>query len=40
MMLVLACVPVPLRQILEMTRADHVLRVFDTVADAEAALSS
>ncbi|WP_342786973.1 STAS domain-containing protein [Streptomyces tailanensis] len=38
--LVLACVPVPLRQILEMTGADQVLRVFDTVADAEAALSS
>jgi anti-anti-sigma factor len=34
--LVLACVPEPLRRILEMTGADHVLRVFDTVADAEA----
>ncbi|MGJ5751572.1 anti-anti-sigma factor [Streptomyces puniciscabiei] len=38
--LVLACVPVPLRQILQMTRADQVLPTFDTVADAEAALSS
>lgn len=34
--LVLACVPESLRGILEMTGADHVLRVFDTVADAEA----
>ncbi|MBT2457280.1 STAS domain-containing protein [Streptomyces sp. ISL-86] len=34
--LVLACVPNPLQRILEMTGADHVLRVFDTVADAEA----
>ncbi|MFF5506511.1 STAS domain-containing protein [Streptomyces roseolus] len=38
--LVLACVPVTLRRILEMTGADQVLRVFATVADAEAALSS
>ncbi|MFB1044140.1 STAS domain-containing protein [Streptomyces chrestomyceticus] len=34
--LVLACVPDPLRRILEMTGADHVLRAFDTVTDAEA----
>ncbi|CAK7284797.1 STAS domain-containing protein [Streptomyces misionensis] len=38
--LVLACVPAPLRRILEMTGADQVLRVFDTVADAEATLGS
>ncbi|MFD3839801.1 STAS domain-containing protein [Streptomyces sp. NPDC058642] len=35
--LVLACVPDPLRRTLERTGAGHVLRVFDTVADAEAA---
>ena len=34
--LVLACVPESLRRILQMTGVDHVLRVFDTVADAEA----
>jgi anti-anti-sigma factor len=34
--LVLACVPEPVRRTLEMTGADHILRVFDTVADAEA----
>lgn len=34
--LVLACVPEPLRQILEMTGASQVLRVFATVTDAEA----
>ena len=34
--LVLACVPKPVRRILEMTGADQLLRVFDTVADAEA----
>ncbi|WP_327714144.1 STAS domain-containing protein [Streptomyces sp. NBC_00490] len=34
--LVLACVPAPLRRTLQMTGADHVLRVFDTVADAQA----
>ncbi|WP_344403474.1 STAS domain-containing protein [Streptomyces longisporus] len=34
--LVLACVPDALRRILEMTGADHVLRVFDTVTEAEA----
>ncbi|MER6187066.1 STAS domain-containing protein [Streptomyces sp. NPDC001652] len=34
--LVLACVPEPVRRTLEMTGADHVLRVFDTVAAAEA----
>ncbi|WP_018560456.1 MULTISPECIES: hypothetical protein [unclassified Streptomyces] len=39
-MLVLTDVPDQLRRILEITGADHVLRVFDTVADAEAALSS
>ncbi|MEV5012052.1 STAS domain-containing protein [Streptomyces sp. NPDC056159] len=38
--LVLACVPGPLHRILEMTGADQVLRVFATVDDAEAALSS
>ncbi|MGV9351577.1 STAS domain-containing protein [Streptomyces spiralis] len=38
--LVLACVPHRLHRILEMTGADQVLRVFDTVADAEAALRS
>ncbi|MFF0041683.1 STAS domain-containing protein [Streptomyces mirabilis] len=37
--LVLACVSLPLSRILEMTGADQVLRVFDTVSDAEAALS-
>ncbi|MFH8991336.1 STAS domain-containing protein [Streptomyces sp. NPDC017940] len=35
--LMLACVPKPLRRILEMTGADQCLRVCDTVADAEAA---
>ncbi len=34
--LVLACVSEPLRWIFEMTGVDHVLRVFDTVTDAEA----
>jgi anti-anti-sigma factor len=34
--LVLACVPDPVRGFLELTGADQVLRVFDTVADAEA----
>ncbi|MFF4277145.1 STAS domain-containing protein, partial [Streptomyces sp. NPDC001536] len=34
--LVLACVPDPVRRLLELTEADQVLRVFDTVADAEA----
>ncbi|MBT2423502.1 STAS domain-containing protein [Streptomyces sp. ISL-22] len=34
--LVLACVPDLLRRVLEMTGADRVLRVFDTVTDAEA----
>lgn len=38
--LVLASVPGPLGRLLEMTRVDRVLRVFDTVADAEAALTS
>jgi anti-sigma B factor antagonist len=38
--LVLACVPGTLQRVLEMTGADQVLRVFDTVTDAEAALSS
>ncbi|MGQ4420715.1 hypothetical protein ACN6LA_001004 [Streptomyces sp. SAS_269] len=37
---VLAFVPGPLRRLLEMTGADQILRVFGTVADAEAALSS
>ncbi|WP_327721908.1 STAS domain-containing protein [Streptomyces sp. NBC_00490] len=35
--LVLACVPAPVRRLLELTGADQALRVFDTVADAEAA---
>ncbi|WP_369174459.1 STAS domain-containing protein [Streptomyces sp. R28] len=34
--LVLACVPEPLRRILQMTGADQLLRVYDTVTDAEA----
>lgn len=34
--LVLACVPAPVRRIVEMTGTDQVLRVFDTVTDAEA----
>jgi anti-anti-sigma factor len=34
--LVLACVPEPLQLILRITGVNHVLRVFDTVADAEA----
>lgn len=38
--LVLACVPGKLHRVLEMTGADQVLRVFATVAVAEAALSS
>jgi anti-sigma B factor antagonist len=33
---VLACVPEPLRRILEMTGANQLLRVYDTVTDAEA----
>ncbi|MFG2794620.1 STAS domain-containing protein [Streptomyces sp. NPDC048419] len=35
--LVVACVPPHLRTLLQMTGADQVLRVFATVADAEAA---
>ncbi len=38
--LVLACVPDKLHRVLEMTGADQVLRVFATVAEAEAALSN
>ncbi|MEU9167000.1 STAS domain-containing protein [Streptomyces sp. NPDC048420] len=34
--LVLVCVPGTLHRVLEMTRADQILRVFDTVAEAEA----
>ncbi|MFC8091885.1 STAS domain-containing protein [Streptomyces sp. NPDC057301] len=34
--LVVACVPEHLRRVLEMTGVDQVLRMFDTVADAEA----
>ncbi|WP_370270544.1 STAS domain-containing protein [Streptomyces sp. V4I8] len=34
--LVLACVPEPLGRILEMTGANQLLRVYDTVAEAEA----
>lgn len=33
---VLACVPEPLRRILQMTGADQLLQVYDTVTDAEA----
>jgi anti-anti-sigma factor len=36
--LVLACVLEPVREALEMTGTDQVLRVFDSVADAEAAI--
>ncbi|MFF3919210.1 STAS domain-containing protein [Streptomyces sp. NPDC001852] len=38
-LLALACVPGSVRRILEITAADQVLRIFDTVADAVAALS-
>ncbi|MGW7210509.1 STAS domain-containing protein [Streptomyces sp. NPDC054837] len=38
--LVLACVPEPVQRTLETTGADHALRVFDTVADAEAVFAS
>ncbi|MEU8990436.1 STAS domain-containing protein [Streptomyces sp. NPDC048558] len=34
--LMLACVPEHLRQLLQMTGVDQVLRIYDTVADAEA----
>jgi anti-sigma B factor antagonist len=34
--LVLACVPEPLRRILQMTGVDQLLRVYDTVTEAEA----
>jgi anti-anti-sigma factor len=37
--LALACAPGTVRRVLEMTGADQVLRVYATVADAEAALS-
>ncbi|MER7577685.1 STAS domain-containing protein [Streptomyces sp. NPDC126514] len=33
---VLACVPGPLRRVLQMTGMDQVLRIYDTVTDAEA----
>lgn len=33
---VLACVPQPLRRILQMTGADQLLRVYDTATEAEA----
>jgi anti-sigma B factor antagonist len=33
---VLACVPGPVLRILELTGADQLLRVYDTVTDAEA----
>jgi anti-anti-sigma factor len=36
--LVLACVPASLRCVLQMTGADQVLRVFDTVVDAQGLL--
>ncbi|MGC5567835.1 STAS domain-containing protein [Streptomyces sp. FR-108] len=35
---VLACVPPSLRRILQVTGTDQLLRVFDTVTDAEAVL--
>ncbi len=35
--LMLACVPAPLRRVLQMTGMDQVLRVYATVTDAEAA---
>ncbi|MGW7825114.1 STAS domain-containing protein [Streptomyces puniciscabiei] len=38
--LVVACVPVKLHRVLQMTGADQVLRVFAAVADAEAAALS
>lgn len=38
--LVVACVPEPLQRILQMTGADQVLRVYDTVTDAEAVFGS
>ncbi|MFF3484473.1 STAS domain-containing protein [Streptomyces sp. NPDC002701] len=37
--LVLACVPAGLRRVLRITGADQVLRVYDTVTDAQAAVS-
>ncbi|MEU0414765.1 STAS domain-containing protein [Streptomyces griseorubiginosus] len=37
---VLACVPDPVLRILEMTGADQLLRVYDTVTDAEAVFGS
>ncbi|MGW4562671.1 STAS domain-containing protein [Streptomyces sp. NPDC004561] len=36
--LVFACLPSFLRQLLQMTGVDQVLRLYDTVTDAEAAL--
>ncbi|MFD3841751.1 STAS domain-containing protein [Streptomyces sp. NPDC058642] len=36
--LVVACVPEPVRRLLELTGVDQVLRVFDTVTDAETVL--
>lgn len=38
--LVPACVPASLRRVLEMTGADQVLRVFETVVDAQAYLDA
>ncbi|MDT7843409.1 STAS domain-containing protein [Streptomyces justiciae] len=35
--LLLACVPDPLRRLLEITGSDQVLRIYDTVAEADAA---
>ncbi|MFF4276832.1 hypothetical protein [Streptomyces sp. NPDC001536] len=40
MVLVLPCVPGLLHRIVEMTGADQVLQVFDTVTDAATTLSS
>ncbi|WP_308286807.1 STAS domain-containing protein [Streptomyces liliiviolaceus] len=37
---VLACVPDRLRRILQITGADQVLRVYDTVTDAQAGLNT
>ncbi|NUP17311.1 MAG: STAS domain-containing protein [Streptomyces sp.] len=38
--LLLACVPASLRRILELTGSDQVLRIYDTVAEAEAACTA
>ncbi|WP_405724964.1 STAS domain-containing protein [Streptomyces sp. NBC_00028] len=38
--LALACVPASLRRILEVTGSDQVLRIYETVAEAEAACTA